>query len=172
MAIEFHCEHCGKMVRAGAEHAGKRGKCPSCHQPVYIPAPDEEIEPLRLAPIDPNAERDRQRLLKEGRDLATRLMKEKDAPPPEPAARPLSNEPVGDMRLPIDMDALIIDYVLAMADGSLDEAEEIAKDIRRDPKRAEEVMQRFTMDEIPPAQLAAIKRPVLIGFFKQLRERR
>jgi hypothetical protein len=59
-----------------------------------------------------------------------------------------------------------------MADGNLDEAESLAREIRRDLRRAEDVMQRLTMDEIPPAQLAGIKRPVLVGFFKQLREKR
>lgn len=172
MAIEFHCEHCGKMIRSANEHAGKHGKCPSCHQDVYIPSPPEELEPLKLAPIDPKLEADRQRLLREGRDLATRLMKEKDTLPPEPSRPTPAAAPMTDPRLKLDMETLVTEYAICMHDGALDEAEELAREIRKDPKAAEDVMQRITIDEIPPTQLAGIKRPLLLGFFKQLRERK
>mgnify|MGYP000946439218 CR=1 FL=1 len=51
MAIEFHCEFCGKQVRAQDEHAGKRAKCPSCHQSVYVPTPSDQIEALGIEPL-------------------------------------------------------------------------------------------------------------------------
>ena len=46
MTIEFHCPKCGKHIKAPKEAAGKNGKCPACHQSVYVPTPDDEIEPL------------------------------------------------------------------------------------------------------------------------------
>lgn len=168
MAIEFHCNHCGRLIRASAEHGGKRGKCPSCHQSIYIPTPSEDLEPLPLAPLDQSEEHERERLLDESRELAQRLRDEKDVPPE--AARPPLPEPVGDVRLDIDMEGLIIDYAAEMAAGNLAAAEELAADIRSDMPQAEEVIQRLMVDELPPPRLAKIPRPVLVGFLKQLRE--
>ncbi len=44
MPIEFTCD-CGKALKVPDEHAGKRGKCPACKNPVQIPAaPPPEID--------------------------------------------------------------------------------------------------------------------------------
>lgn len=173
MAIEFHCQHCGHLVRTADEHAGKRGKCPRCNNSVYIPTPSEQIEPLKLTPLDDADERHEQELLEESRELAQRILQEKDVPPESvahPAPRP---EPVGDIRLTAaNMENLVIEYALNMAQGNLREAEELALEIRTNMRAAEEVMQRLTVDEIPPPRLAKIPRPVLVGFFKQLREKK
>jgi hypothetical protein len=168
MSIEFHCDHCGRLVRAPDDAGGKHGKCPSCHQSVYIPMPSDEIEPLDIAPIDESEERERSELLKESQDIQRRLMEERDVPAGAAAAPPPS--PASQVTPPsLDMDTLIIEYALAMANGNLEEADRLATDIRTDMKSAEEVMQRLTLDELPPERLADIPRPVLVGFFKQLR---
>lgn len=169
MAIEFHCHHCGHHVRTTDENAGKYGKCPHCHQSVYIPTPSDAIEPLRLAPVDEADARERQRLIDEARNIARRLREEGGELPPEPpkAARP---EPVGDARLTPDMETLIVEYVLAMVNGKLDEAEQYARDIHADRNRANEVLQRLRLDELPPARLAKVPRAVLLGFLKQLQK--
>lgn len=166
MAIEFHCDHCGKLVKTSDEHAGKRGKCPHCHQSVYIPTPAEDLEPLRLAPVDEGEERERQRLLEESREIAIKLRDEREVPP-DVAKAPLP-EPMGDMRLSSDMEHLVTEYVLCMAAGKLTEAEELARDIRGNRILADEFIQRLTMDELPPARLAKIPRAVMLGFIKQL----
>jgi hypothetical protein len=70
------------------------------------------------------------------------------------------------------METLVIEYVQAMIAGNLEEAEQLASDIRTDMKAAESVMDRLTMDELLPEALTDIPRPVLVGFFKQLREHR
>ncbi|MBP9025890.1 MAG: hypothetical protein KBH81_07075 [Phycisphaerae bacterium] len=173
MAIEFHCEHCGKLVRAADEYAGKRGKCPGCQQSVYIPTP--EIEPLPIAPVDREDLRRQRELLDETRRLTEKITRERDTLPPEPArpakqARPAAE---GDARLShVVMQEAVINYAKAMAAGDLERAEELGREIRRDPRLGEEVIQRIMVDEIPPAELADIPRPVLIGFFKQLREKK
>lgn len=179
MAIEFHCEHCGKAIKAPIEAAGHRGKCPGCHNSVYIPTPSEDIEPLPIAPIDTREEADRARDLEETRALQRRLLGEKDLPPERPGTRPPAGGGMAEPREPVhagpgkaDMENLVIDYAICMADGDLAGAEQIARDIRRDLKAAENVMQRLTIDEVPHAALANIPRPVLVGFFKQLRERK
>jgi hypothetical protein len=70
------------------------------------------------------------------------------------------------------MQEAVINYAKAMAAGDLERAEELGREIRRDPRLGEEVIQRIMVDEIPPAELADVPRPVLIGFFKQLREKK
>ena len=44
MPITVTCS-CGKRFRVRDEHAGKRGKCPSCGAAVTIPAPGAEAPP-------------------------------------------------------------------------------------------------------------------------------
>ena len=52
MGISFHCEHCGKKIEAPDAAGGKWGKCPGCHNKVYVPAnkPTQPDDELRLAP--------------------------------------------------------------------------------------------------------------------------
>ncbi len=169
MPIEFHCDHCGHHIRASGAHAGKRGTCPHCHQSVYIPTPSDEIEPLRLAPVDESEQREEERLLDESRRLAQTLREDKTDVPPELPKTPLP-EPLEDIRLPSDMEALVVEYALAMSQGKLEEAEKMARQIRQNLAQAEEVIQRLTMDELPPTRLAGIPRPVLLKFIARLRE--
>ncbi len=35
--LEIECPSCGKRLKAGKQHAGKRVKCPKCGQPVKVP---------------------------------------------------------------------------------------------------------------------------------------
>ena len=167
MPIELHCDHCGTLVRAPDDAGGKHGKCPTCHQSVYIPMPDEQLEPLDIAPVDDVSESEQARLRKEALELQRRLMKEKDLPPPGPAVR--SARPPDQVRIPrMDMETLLIEYARAMAAGNLEQAEQYANDIRVDLDAADEIIQRIVSDDIPPDELAQIPRPVLVGFFKQL----
>ena len=171
MAIEFHCEHCSKLVRAPDDSGGKHGKCPACHQSVYIPTPSDQIEPLDITPVDESEEREQARLARESQELQRRLLGESDSP--SGSAKELPPLPGGQVVPPkLDMDTLVIEYALAMAEGNLEQAEQLAVDIRRDLNAAGDVMQRLTQDELPPAQLAKIPRPVLVGFFKQLQRKK
>ena len=170
MSIEFHCEHCGKLVRAPDDTGGKHGKCPSCHQSVYIPMPSDQIEPLDISPVDQAEERERARLRQEALELQRNLLEERELPKglaTEPAL-PAAGTPLPPK---LDMQTLLIEYALAMAAGNLEQAEQLATDIRTDMRAAEETIQRMVADELPPEQLAQIPRPVLAGFFRQLREK-
>src|SRR4051812_11283048 len=40
----FPCTHCGKRLRAPAESAGRRLKCPQCGQVVRVPEPALEAD--------------------------------------------------------------------------------------------------------------------------------
>ena len=41
--IRFSCSHCGKSISVKDEYAGKRGKCPTCKQPVSVPSASPTI---------------------------------------------------------------------------------------------------------------------------------
>ena len=36
--IEFSCENCGQKLRVADDKAGKKGKCPKCENPVFVPS--------------------------------------------------------------------------------------------------------------------------------------
>ncbi len=172
MAIEFHCEHCGKKVRTKDEAAGKRGRCPYCKQSVYIPMRQAEIEPLDLAPLDESDEKKRDSLHKETTKLTGSILRDTKAPPEVSAVPKIGSSSGDSMALPKDdMETMVIEYASCMARGELGPAAELAEEIRKDSKAADEVIQRISMDEMPPSQLASIPRPVLMGFFKRLRAR-
>lgn len=181
MPIEFHCDHCGKPVRAPDEAGGKHGKCPSCHQSVYIPLPDTELEPLTLSPVDESFEREKTRLLKETRALQNKVLTDREAQPERGAAAGRGApglaaggaRPAGVPQISLgEMTEILTQYAAAMASGKLAEADALAVDIRKHMKQADEVMQRIIADEIPPPRLEKIPKPVLAGFFRQLREHR
>ena len=64
MSIKFHCEYCGKKIDAPDTAGGKRGKCPACHNKIYVPQIDADDE-LKLAPVDETEEERQKRLLDE-----------------------------------------------------------------------------------------------------------
>lgn len=39
MSIQFNCRQCGKLLKAGAQYAGKTAKCTGCGAPVIVPTP-------------------------------------------------------------------------------------------------------------------------------------
>lgn len=169
MAIEFHCNHCGRLIKTGDEHGGKRGKCPSCHNSVYIPTPSDQIEPLDLAPLDEAAVQEAERQARAAQELASRLRRDQALPEESRTFQTPSAAPDAPAEAHVDMEHLVTDYVECMASGDLEEAEELKSQIRRRPREADETIDRILADEMPPAALQDVPRPVLAGFLKQLR---
>lgn len=161
MPIELTCEHCGKRVRTSDEHAGKRGRCPYCKNEVYIPSPDVALEPLKLAPVDQKEEAERQRLLDETKRISHAIRADRTEVPEGTAGRAPAKA--------VDVEEAVISYAVAMAAGELEKAERLAGMLHDNFEAAEQVIQRITADDIPPARLKNIPRAVLVGFFKQLR---
>jgi DNA-directed RNA polymerase subunit RPC12/RpoP len=167
MSIMFHCEHCGKKVEAPDTAGGKWGKCPACHNKVYIPSlqADEEI---RLAPLDKEEERKRRELFNETVRLRQDILSETDLPPEEgtltknQAAKPgvLSDA---------ELMTTIIAYLRQMADGELDEAGRTAKAVLPNGVRAIKFLERIALSEIPEPELADIPQNVLARLIKTLR---
>ena len=79
MAIVFHCDHCGKKVEAQDSAGGKWGKCPACHNKIYVPAPHAGEE-LKLAPVDESEEEREKRLMAETHQLTQDILLEREVP--------------------------------------------------------------------------------------------
>lgn len=173
MSIKFHCDHCGKLVKAPDERGGKRGRCPACNESVYVPLPLEESDLIPLAPIDEDQERAEAQARAESARAAAALDHEDRLPPegampsrtPETAAAIPRAVPIGDLH------ELITRFVRAMRNSKLDEADRIANTLRTDRRRAHAAVQQLLLDEIPPAGLADIPPPLMKGFLKNLQGR-
>jgi hypothetical protein len=166
MAITFHCEHCGKKIEAPDNAGGKWGKCPACHNKVYVPGtePDEE---LKLAPIDTSDQAEQRRLMAETRRIEQEILSEQDEVLDDSAERAVPVYDVSDKELTKN----IIVYLRLMADGDLEQAERIAGSIIHSGKRALKVLDGIALSEIPEPELADIPAQVLSGLVRTLRTR-
>jgi hypothetical protein len=165
MAIVFHCEYCGKKIEAADNAGGKWGKCPSCHNKLYVPG-TAVGEELKLAPIDETAVEREKRLMAETYKLTQDILKEREVPegPPPPSGAVYQ---MGDKELKQN----IITYLREVVYGELDEADRIAALIAPFRDRAMAVIDRIALSEIPEEELADIPSQVLAGTIRTLREK-
>jgi len=165
MSITFQCEHCGKKIEAPDSAGGKWGKCPVCHNKLYVPnlGPDEE---LKLAPIDEGDEAKQKQLIAETRMIEQDILSEREVPdgPVEVAA---STPEVSDKELTKN----IITYLRQTADGELEQAERIADLIVSCGDRALKILDRIALSEMPEPELADIPQQMLSGLIRNLRTR-
>lgn len=167
MAITFHCDHCGKKIEAQDSAGGKWGKCPSCHNKLYVPKPDTgDEEELKLAPIDESEEERKKRLLAESRRLTQDILSEKEAL--DGSAKGPIPEFQADKK---QLTKNIIAYLRSMADGNLDNAEMYARLVTPFKDRARKVLDEIAVSEIPEPELADIPPQVLAGLIRDLRTR-
>jgi DNA-directed RNA polymerase subunit RPC12/RpoP len=80
MAIVFHCPHCGKKIEAVNNAGGKWGKCPACHNKVYVPPKPEQDDDLKLAPVNEAEEERIKQLMAETHRLTQDILEERDTP--------------------------------------------------------------------------------------------
>ncbi len=165
MAITFHCDHCGKKIEAADSAGGKWGKCPACHNRVYVPdlANGEE---LKLAPIDETDEERKRRLMAETYKLTQDILQEREVPDGSID----TGEPITQMSEK-ELTKNIILYLRLMADGELDEAERLASSIASQGRRALPIIDRIALSEIPEPELADIAPQVLAGLIRTLRSK-
>ena len=167
MSIKFHCEHCGKKIDAPDSTGGKWGKCPACHNKVYVPQTDDEDEgELTLAPIDETEEERQKRLMAETFQLTQNILQEKDIP--EGGAGVGAGPEIGEQRLT----QIVVRYLRQMADGDLDEAQRTAEGIAANRRQAKAVLAEMAKggDALDP-QLQDIPEQVLSGLIRNLRTR-
>jgi hypothetical protein len=164
MSIKFHCEHCGKKIDAPDTAGGKRGKCPACHNKVYVPQMEAEEE-LKLAPIDETEEERQKRLLAETFQLTQSILQEQEVPDAGPHSQPtqdVSSE---------KMTEAIVRYLRLMADGDLDAAHRTAETIASNRRKAKEVLDQMGASDPPDPALEDIPPQVLSGLIRNLRTR-
>jgi hypothetical protein len=175
MSISFHCEHCGKKIEAPDTAGGKWGKCPGCHNKVYVPAskPAQPDDELRLAPLDTDDEVNKRKMLAEEARLRQDILKETNVPEEGAGHKNHSSAPSKPTALSdAELTTCIISYIRQMADGELDQAEQTALTIiPNGSTKAIKILERISLSEIPEPEIADIPQQVLSGLIKNLRSR-
>lgn len=164
MSIKFHCEHCGKKIDAPDTAGGKRGKCPACHNRVYVPELEDDDE-LKLAPIDETEEERQKRLRAEAFQLTRNILEDTvvpDAPPENNVNGSVDEDELTDA---------IIHYLRQMADGDLDSAQRTAQTIAVHRREARGVLDRMAGNPTPEPELQDVPAQVLSGLIRNLRTR-
>lgn len=174
MAVEFQCEHCEKTIRAADEQGGSMGTCPHCGHSMYVPLPAAEVsEPLELAEVNPKDEAEERELLEETRQTMRKLLKDRAAGEPKRGADQERTEPSRSRVKPIDPEDAAVtvqEYVVAMARGSLDEAEALAAHLVGNPQVVKPIIARAMAGEFDHPSLREIPPAVQKGFLKKLLE--
>ena len=165
MAITFHCEHCGKKIEAPDSAGGKWGKCPACHNKLYVPGSDSDEE-LKLAPINESDQAKQRELMAETHELTQDILLERETPN-ELAEDATPASAISDKELTKN----IVAYLRQMADGNLNQAERIANSIVSSGDKALKILDGIALSEIPEPQLADIPQQVLSGLIKTLRNK-
>ena len=165
MAIVFHCEYCGKKIEAADSAGGKWGKCPACHNKLYVPNLNAGEE-LTLAPEDKSNLEKQKELMAETYKLTQDILQERESPE---GADELAG-PASEMNEK-ELTKNIILYLRQMADGELDEAEKIAASIAPRSTTAVEILDRIAVSEMPEPELADIAPQVLSGLIRTLRSK-
>jgi len=166
MPITFHCNHCGKKIEAQDSAGGKWGKCPACGNRLYVPAPVEDDE-LKLAPVDEIDEATRKRLIAETYQLTQDILQERESPDSRGGEPGVSVPQLSDEELT----QIIVRYLRLMADGELDQADDVGRVIVPFGKRALKILDRVALSDLPEQDLASIPPQILSGLIRTLRGR-
>ena len=162
MTITFHCDYCSKKIEAPDDAGGKWGKCPKCHNKLYVPGIDTGEE-LKLAPIDETDEEKQKRLMNETYELARNILLEREVPAD-------AGSPAYEMDEK-ELTKNIILYLRQMADGELNQAEATVESIVPSGKKARKIIDEIALSEIPEPELANVPPQVLVGLVRTLRSK-
>lgn len=170
MPIKFHCYYCGKKIEAADSAGGKWGKCPACHNRLYVPS-SHSGEELKLAPIDETDLEREKRLMAETHKLTQDILQEREVP----EATPETIGPI-ETAVPVfetserELTKYVIMYLRLMADSELYEAHRIAGLIVPHSAQALEILDKIALSEILEPELADIPQHVLSGSIRALRD--
>ena len=164
MAIMFHCDYCGKKIEAQDSASGKWGKCPSCHNRIYVPNLNIDDD-LKLAPMDEEEEAKKKQLMAETYRLNQDILQERDTPN-EGGSIGMPAPKISDKELTKN----IIVYLRQMADGDLGQANETIRVITP-YRQAKKILDKIALSEIPEPELADVAPQVLAGLIRTLRSK-
>ena len=169
MSIIFHCSFCNKKITAKDGTGGKWGKCPSCHNKIYVPDlnADADEGELKFAPIDEQEQREKERLLQETYQLSQEILQER-AEPDDNLPKKRVSRPVAAID-PSKVNDTIIMCLRKMADGQLAESDNIARSIASLGSNARDELDAIALNDIPDHKLADIPPGVLAGLIRTLR---
>lgn len=162
MSISFHCEACGKKVKAPESAGGKWGKCPTCNHRCYIPMPIADDEPeLCLAPVDESHESQVAQMMKETHSLTQFILHETAVGEPGP------NDKSGE-RAAAEKEVIkkCILYLREMADGDLVVGEQTLDELKPHKKTALRIFASIARAERPEPELADIPPRILQGLVR------
>jgi len=167
MTIGFHCEHCGKEIRAPKDTGGRRGKCPYCHGSVFIPSPGPPGDALSLVPLDAEEERERRQVIQESLEAERILGAEATRVETAPRVSQMDTADVTSE----DLHHLVVNYCLDTFAGNLERAEtHVVKLNQHSGPNSQAVTDFLTGEAVEPA-LAEIPPKVLKGLLKSLNDR-
>ena len=167
MPIKLHCDHCGKKIEAPDSAGGKWGKCPACHNKVYVPLPATEDDELKIAPLDESEVQKQRQLMEETFRLTRDILEEQNAPEAPSSGTGGSAPEVSEQQLT----EYIVRYLRQMVDGRLDEAQRTADRIVPHRRKAAVILDKFAKSDAPDPELEDIPKQVLSGFIRNLRTR-
>ncbi|MHC4535407.1 MAG: hypothetical protein ACYS6K_15760 [Planctomycetota bacterium] len=170
MSIIFHCDYCGKKIEAADSAGGKWGKCPACHNKLYVPASKSDEE-LKLAPVDETELEREKRLLDETNRLTQDILKEREIPKgaAEPDESTETTGPGFEMSQ-VELKQYIVKYLRLMADSELYEAQKMAALITPYGARVVKILDKMAAGDMPDPELAGISQLVLSGLIRSLRD--
>ena len=167
MPIKFHCSMCGKKIEAPDAAGGKWGKCPACHNKVYVPLPETDEDELQLAPVDESEEQKQKQLLDETFKLRQDILQERNTPEPPPGAAMGPAPDISEHKLTNH----VIHYLRLMANGNLDEAQRTADVITPHRRKVVAILDQIMASKVPDPELEDIPKQVLSGLIRNLRTR-
>jgi DNA-directed RNA polymerase subunit RPC12/RpoP len=168
MSISFHCEHCGKRIQAPDTAAGKKGKCPACHNQVFVPPAEMGDDELKLAPINESEIEREKRLIAESFKLRQSILSETAEPDEGKGVKPAKPAAIADDK---KVTAQIVTYLKLMVNGDIDKAERIANGIKSFGDQAADILDQIAYGEKSLDELEDIPQQVLFGMIKELQEK-
>lgn len=162
MSISFHCESCGKKVKAPESAGGKWGNCPTCRHRCYIPMPIPDDAPeLCLAPVDASEESQIEQMMKETHSVTQFILHE---------TMPIEDGPADqtDAKAAADREVLkhCILYLREMADGELMRGEKTLEALKSRKKSALRILSSLARSTQPEPELADIPDRILQGLVR------
>ncbi|NLH40405.1 MAG: hypothetical protein GX448_01085 [Planctomycetes bacterium] len=167
MTIKFQCSLCGKKIEAPDSTGGKWGKCPGCHNKVYVPQPVADEDELKLAPIDETEEQRQRQLMLETLQITRDILQEKNMPEGGSGPGPAPTTDINEEKLT----DLILRYLRQMANGDLDDAQRTAEQILPHRRKAVLILDRLVTSKETDPELEDIPKQVLLGYIRNLRTR-